>query len=286
MLTFATIMGLIAVALAWPVPIALSRAKWPSQRPVLAMMAWQAVAFIGGITMIGAGFAFGVWPLMEPGLQSNLFLVTLTHFALAFSIFLGLHLILTLVMTWYRISRKRVRHRNLLALLSEPSDIAPNALVIPHDSPVAYCVPGSGRSFTVLSRGLLSTLSPTEIKAVVAHERAHITQRHDLLILAFESWQRSLPWLPTARLARRAVGELMEMLADDAALREVSRTDLLRALAATIQYSEEHTSTNYDDAADVAPLPSAGANAAERDDAGMPHEVVNSRRLERLLNAA
>lgn len=286
MLILATIMGVIAVALAWPVPVALSRAGWTSQHPALAMVAWQAVGLIGGITMIGAGLAFGMWPLVDSRLQSNVLLVTLTHFALAFSIFLGLHLVLTLVMTWYRISRKRVRHRNLLALLSEPSDIAPNALVIPHDSPVAYCVPGTSHSLTVLSRGLLANLSPHEIKAVVAHERAHLTQRHDLLILAFESWQRSLPWLPTARLARSAVGELMEMLADDAALREVSRADLLRALASTLQFADGPTSPHDDDAAKVSQLPSAGANPAEREDAGMPHEMVNSRRLKRLLNAA
>lgn len=286
MLLAASIMGAIAVALAWPVPVLLSRAKWPSRFPALAMVAWQAIGLIGGITMIGAGLTFGAWPFVNRSLQSNVWLVTLSHFALAFSVFLGLHLILTLVMTWFRISRKRVRHRNLLALLSEPSDIAPNALVIPHDSPVAYCVPGSSRSLTVLSRGLISTLSSNEIAAVVAHERAHLTQRHDLLILAFESWHRSLPWLPTARLARTAVSELMEMLADDAALREVSRTDLLRALAATIQYSDGQISPEDDDAARLERSIAGHPNSAERDDAGMPQEVVNSRRLTRLLNAS
>ncbi|APF39765.1 M56 family metallopeptidase [Neomicrococcus aestuarii] len=286
MLILATIMGAIAVALAWPVPVALSRARWPSQHPALGMMAWQAVALVGGVTMIGAGFAFGVWPLVEPELRSQLWLVTLTHFALAFSTFLGLHLILTLVMTWYRISRQRLRHRNLLSLLSEPSDLAPNALVIPHDSPVAYCVPGSGQSFTVLSRGLIAHLSDREIKAVIAHERAHLTQRHDLLILAFESWHRSLPWLPTARLARAAVSELIEMLADDAALRVVSKTDLLRALAATLQFSGEQGSVEYDAAADVKKSTFGHPASAERDDAGLPTEVVNSRRLTRLLDAA
>jgi hypothetical protein len=85
----------------------------------------------------------------------------------------------------------------------------------------------------VLSQGLIDQLSEREVNAVVAHERAHLRQRHDLLRLAFESWHRAVAWLPTTATARRAVAQLTEMLADDAALKSHDRTDLVRAIVLT-----------------------------------------------------
>ena len=32
--------------------------------------------------------------------------------------------------------------------------------------------------------------------AVVAHKRAHLNQRHDLVVLPFVAWQTALPFLP------------------------------------------------------------------------------------------
>jgi len=51
--------------------------------------------------------------------------------------------------------------------------------VIDHQSPQAYAVPGRpGR--IVVSTGLLRSLDPGERRAVLAHERAHLTHRHHL----------------------------------------------------------------------------------------------------------
>ncbi|MFB9070747.1 M56 family metallopeptidase [Citricoccus parietis] len=84
-----------------------------------------------------------------------------------------------------------------------------------------------------MSRGLLDQLSASEVAAVVAHERAHLRQRHDLLRLAFEAWHRAVAWLPTTAMAQRAVAGLTEMMADDAALAVHDRQDLVRAIVLT-----------------------------------------------------
>nr|WP_255798042.1 M56 family metallopeptidase [Arthrobacter jinronghuae]MCQ1949806.1 M48 family metalloprotease [Arthrobacter jinronghuae]MCQ1953793.1 M48 family metalloprotease [Arthrobacter sp. zg-Y238]MCQ1957342.1 M48 family metalloprotease [Arthrobacter jinronghuae]UWX79956.1 M48 family metalloprotease [Arthrobacter jinronghuae] len=234
----------LAIVLAWPVPILLSRAKWPARSPFTAMVLWQAIALAGGLSMIGAMLTWGLEPLgdnllaglhglwrilLEGAPASTLGLVHV--FALSAAMLLSAHLVFTLLLTYYRILRGRHRHRDMLNLLSSPSADTPATLVIQHPTPVAYCLPGGARSVTVLSDGLLNMLSKDELSAVLTHERAHLAQHHHLLLWAFAAWRAALPWLPTSMLAQHAVNELIEMLADDEALREVDRMTLVRAVA-------------------------------------------------------
>jgi Zn-dependent protease with chaperone function len=83
----------------------------------------------------------------------------------------------------------------------------------------------------VLSAGLLELLTEEELAAVVAHERAHVTQHHHVLLVAFSAWRSALPWFPIATRAHEAVGLLIELLADDHARRTVSERNLSRAVA-------------------------------------------------------
>ncbi|GAB3821831.1 M56 family metallopeptidase [Tessaracoccus terricola] len=246
----------LAVALAWPVPVLLSRARWPSQAPFAALVLWQVIALAGGLSMIGALTWWGSAPVWE-----GLPLDPAQAFALSAAVLLTVHLLLTLAREAWRATRLRSRHRDLLAVLSTRSPEDPRLLVLDHDLPVAYCVPGLTGSVTVLSSGLLQQLGPDELRAVLAHEGAHLAQRHDLLLLAFLSWHSALPWLPTARLSLAAVRELVEILADDAALREVPRPVLLRALVA------------------VTP----GSDAGVVETGGAPKAALSSYRLSRLL---
>nr|WP_231709451.1 M56 family metallopeptidase [Arthrobacter sp. zg-Y895] len=237
-------MAALAIVLAWPVPILLSRAAWPARSPFTAMVLWQAIALAGGLSMIGAMLTWGLEPLgdnllaglhglwrilLQGAPASTLGLVHV--FALSAAMLLSAHLVFTLLLTYYRILRGRHRHRDMLNLLSSPSADTPATLVIQHPTPVAYCLPGGARSVTVLSDGLLNMLSEDELSAVLTHERAHLAQHHHLLLWAFAAWRAALPWLPTSMLAQHSVNELIEMLADDEALRKVDRMTLVRAVA-------------------------------------------------------
>ncbi|MBE0009555.1 MULTISPECIES: M56 family metallopeptidase [unclassified Arthrobacter] len=234
----------LAVVLAWPAPVALSRAKWPTRAPATAMILWQAIALAGGLSMIGAMLVWGLDPLgdnlvealgrlgtmaisNEPAAELGLVHV----FALSAAGLLSAHLIFTLLLTYAKIQGQRRRHRDMLNLLSSPAANRPATLVINHPTPVAYCLPGGARSVTVLSDGLLDLLTAQELDAVLVHERAHLHQRHHLLLWAFAAWRSALPWLPTSQLAQRAVNELIEMLADDEALKTVREPVLARAIA-------------------------------------------------------
>lgn len=225
----ALLLGILAIVLAWPVPLILARAKWPAAAPVLALALWQSIALAGGISMIGSLLLFGLQPFGDDlwsrigGAASTVFsgplpaeATLLNTFALSAAVLLTVHLLLNLALTSERSRRQRHRHRELLSLLSEPLPGAQSTRIIDHPAPAAYCLPGA-QSVTVLSEGMIALLTPEQLDAVIAHEHAHLRQKHHLLLDAFRSWKRALPWFPIATRAQDAVALLIEMLADDAA---------------------------------------------------------------------
>jgi Zn-dependent protease with chaperone function len=233
----------VAVALAWPVPILLSRASWPTRAPGTALVLWQSIALAGGLSMIGALLVYGLIPfgstlpdgvaalartLLGEPLPAGTGLDHVLGLCLAFV--LGGHLVLNLMATIVRSERQRRRHRNLVELLSQPMHGRPGTRVLDHAAPVAYCLPGATRSVTVLSNGMLDLLDPGELRAVIAHETAHLRQQHHVVLLAFKSWHSALPWFPIANRAENAVALLVEMLADDQARHVVDNRTLARAI--------------------------------------------------------
>src|SRR6476660_667560 len=56
-------LAVLAILLAWPIPVALARAVWPRRHPRAAIALWQAVGIAGGLSLIGAPLAIAVAPL-------------------------------------------------------------------------------------------------------------------------------------------------------------------------------------------------------------------------------
>src|ERR1035437_6268499 len=125
--------------------------------------------------------------------------------------------------------RARRRQRALLSLLAHGDPKVPGALVVDYPDAAAYCVPGL-RSRIVISAGALAVLDQAELAAVLAHERAHLRERHDLVLLPFTALRRAFPRSAAARQAHTAVALLVEMLADDHALRHSPALELVTAL--------------------------------------------------------
>jgi len=123
----------------------------------------------------------------------------------------------------------RRRQRALLTLLAHGDPKVPGALVVDYPSAAAYCLPGL-RSQIVVSVGTLELLGRGELAAVLAHERAHLRERHDLVLLPFIALLRAFPKSATCTDAHRAVALLIEMLADDHALRARPAHELVSAL--------------------------------------------------------
>ncbi|WP_344338579.1 M56 family metallopeptidase [Brevibacterium salitolerans] len=227
-------MAALAVLLAWPAPTALARRQ--SGRadvdPVASILLWQAIGLAGGLSLISSCLAFALAPLVGDAETGPDALDWWRWPLLAVGVILLCALLLSLLREARAAVRARVRHRDMLALVSESSPGEPGMRIIDTDHAVAYCLAGRGGT-TVVSTGLIQLLDADERAAVIAHEREHLRVRHDLLALPFASWNRMLPFLPVTRTALESVSSLIEIMADDAARAEVSADALRTALAKT-----------------------------------------------------
>jgi len=214
------------------------RASWPRRSPAAAILLWQALGLAGGLAAVGALLAIGVsgqemrqgvvgglaslarrlddGQLVAPHQPLALTCIRLAALVAGFALFTALCGVL--VMAFADAVAARRRQRELLALLAHGDPKVPGALVIDYPAAAAYCLPGI-RSQIVVSVGTLDLLAPAELAAVLAHERAHLRARHDLVLIPFTSLRRALPKSRVIAQAYRTVALLVEMMADDRALR-------------------------------------------------------------------
>lgn len=78
----------------------------------------------------------------------------------------------------------------------------------------------------VLSRGTVASLSEAELAAVLAHEQAHLDERHHLIVAILNGATQYLRWIPLIREVRSAVPHYLEIAADRAA-KQAAGTDAL-----------------------------------------------------------
>lgn len=101
-------------------------------------------------------------------------------------------------------------------------------VVLPEPEPLAYALPGRP-GHVVVSTGMLSALDSTERRALIAHERAHLSGRHHLITAATRIAATVNPLL---RPLHRAVVFSTERSADEHAAHQVaSRQTAARAIA-------------------------------------------------------
>ncbi len=259
---------LLAIALAGPIPALLARASWPMRAPRAAIVLWQAVAAAAVLSAFSAGLALAS-RLFLPGPDGRptssiageidvlgwpLWLCSVG--VLALTLLIGARLIVSVMQVAIGTRRRRAHHRMMVDLLGERHHELVGTRILQVAEPLAYCLPGM-RSRVVLSEGTLRTLEDSELAAIVRHERAHLRARHDLVLEFFIAVHTAFPRFVRSGSALNAVCLLVELLADDAAVRAVGPTPVARALVACA----------------AAPTP-AGAMAA-----GGPTTVMRVRRL-------
>jgi len=124
--------------------------------------------------------------------------------------------------------RQALRHAQTARLAGWPEP-ALGAVLVEHPEPAAYCV--AGRQPTViLTTGAVAALAPAQLRAVLAHERAHLAGRHHLLLAMARIGRQVLPFVPLMREADLQVARLVELHADDAAMRASDPRSLATAL--------------------------------------------------------
>jgi Peptidase family M48 len=254
----AALLAVVAIASALGAS-ALPRASWPRRCPAAAILLWQALGLASGLAAVGTliglalpasrgGLVFSV--LRAAGLlrDGDVFAVAglfglsgadggpLVVFAIRLAC-LAAGLALLALLCWVLLAvsvaalQARRRQRALLTLLAHGDPKVPGALVVDYPSAAAYCLPGlRSRSRIVVSVGALELLGRGELAAVLAHERAHLRERHDLVVLPFTALRRAFPRSATCTGAHRAVALLVEMLADDRAVGAGPARELVSAL--------------------------------------------------------
>jgi len=186
-----------------------------------------AVAASGAVPAAGAVPASGAVPAAGGSWAAMILAVRLTCLAAGLALLTLLCWVLLAALAAALQARRR--QRALLTLLAHGDPKVPGALVVDHPSAAAYCLPGL-RSRIVVSVGTLELLGRRELAAVLAHERAHLRERHDLVLLPFTALRRAFPRSATCTDALRSVALLVEMLADDHALRGRPARELVSAL--------------------------------------------------------
>lgn len=250
-MTTALVLVALTVVLAGPGPLWVARWRWLHQVPRSAVVLWQAGAVSALIAIIGAG---AVLLHQLPFVHGPVRWVV----ALALLVFIG-HVVGRLV--WFslqelrRSGRRRRQHRELVDLVARAEQRRPVPAtarqrggrrrdreevhyVLAHDEPIAYCLPGLWDSRVVVSRGTVDSLGDDEFAAVLAHERAHLRARHDIVLDTFGALHRAFPVLIRSELPLSESRVLVEMMADDHAVREVGRVPLARALT---ELADSHT---------------------------------------------
>lgn len=235
--------ALVALLLVGPVPALLARASWPMRAPRAAVVLWQSIAVAAVLSAFSAGLAIAS-RLFVPGPDGRptatitseiavlgwpLWLTYILVFAL--TVLIGARLAVAVVQVAIATRRRRAHHRMVVDLLGDCRHGMHGLRVLHVAQPLAYCLPGV-RSRVVLSEGTLSALTDAELVAILSHERAHLRARHDLVLEAFVAVHTAFPRFVRSGSALNAVRLLVELLADDAAVRTAGPAPLARALVA------------------------------------------------------
>ncbi|WP_109509775.1 M56 family metallopeptidase [Nocardioides speluncae] len=224
--------------------IPLARARWAGHAPRLAVALWHALCFgvVSSVVLGGLALALPVLPQVITGGLSDFLarcaMALHTELAAPRPAFLGAAGLLLALAAGTRLLRglmaaareaKRGRRHQLdrLTLVGHllPSDHRERLVLLDDARPAAYCLPGRrrGRATIVISRGALELLGDDQVDLLLAHERAHLRQRHHLATRLTAALTTSFGWVPLFRLASGQVPLLLEMAADDEAVRLTTR---------------------------------------------------------------
>jgi len=229
------------VAVGFVAPQLMLRSSWPYRAPALAAAVWHALAVSFSI-----GAALFAYNLAMPTEHLHAGLVGLLHscgldvgagrpdpdtadrLAVGVPAAIGIALAAGFVFHVVRARRARTTHRDALDLVGRHSARL-CATVLPYDIPAAYCLPGRHPRI-VISDAAVRQLTSEQLGAVLEHEQAHIAGRHHLVLAAAEAFSSVFRRLPLAQHAREQTALLLEMIADDHALRRHSDEVLATAM--------------------------------------------------------
>ncbi|XAS67011.1 M56 family metallopeptidase [Micrococcaceae bacterium Sec5.7] len=259
--------ALILSALAAPL---LRRAAWVDRAPRLAIALWQALTVTVLASVAMAGMALTV-PTVRvssdlAGLLRACVMALREQYASpggaaagATGAVLALGVLgrtgWCLGAAALRMERDRAAHRRVLDMVARRDDHR-GVVILESAESAVYCLPGRRRR-TVVTTAALRALDDGQLAAVLAHERAHLTERHDLILSLSRALAAAFPALRLFRDAAEETARLVELRADDVAASRTDRLTVAGALLAVASGSAGH-------AVPSVALAAGGAGAAAR----------------------
>jgi len=232
-----------ALLIAILVPSRLIGAQWVERAPRLAIVTWQvlSVTVLAAITM--AGVALLVPTTHASGRLAEFLqacaMALREQYASPGGVFIGavgaaLALAVIGRATWYLgvgvvgMIRERARHRQILDMVGR-RDESRGIVILDCNEPTVYCLPGR-RSRTVVTTAALRSLDRNQLDAVLAHERAHLSERHDIAVAFAAALATAFSALKVFRHAAQEIARLVELRADDIAATHSDRLTVAEAL--------------------------------------------------------
>lgn len=229
------------------------RARWADRAPGLAILVWQSLAASVLLAMTLAGLALAVPVLPGTSSLADALQACSTALRHQYQTPAGASLSIAgialagglvgrigycLAAALRSIGQQRAAQAQSLNLSARRDDRR-GFSVVDHPIAAAYCIPGRNAG-VIVTTGALASLDDAQLDAVIAHERAHLRGRHDLVLAFSGALRRAFPGLACTRLGDVELNRLVEMRADDVALRTSSRPSLARALVNLSQGQTPH----------------------------------------------
>lgn len=236
-MTTSVVALLATVVLALVVPAALCRGLWWVGRPRLALGWWLASL---GAGVAGIVVAVGALVLPAPAWEGSGCLgcgpAGVFWWSLALALALGGLLALVGARAEACWAHERASRTSATVLVAGARPIGRSAdgtpvLVVDDPRPVALSTSACG-GHILLSASLVAELSAEDLQVVVAHEQAHLRERHEWVRRLARLNHLCFPRLLGARVLESRVHLMLELIADDGAVRAYGAERTASALTA------------------------------------------------------
>lgn len=219
----------------------LANRAWTQRAPRLSLALWQGLVGGAVLAVLVAGFAL-LFPNVHLGLSgaeisraaARDFMAHLERPLSAMAAVVGALLIMVvvarvvIVFTRRLVSVARWRRQHAVQVDLIAIERRGSVRVLDVDESLVYCVPGRDR--VIVTSGAERALSAAQLQAVLAHERAHLTEKHHRAVTIAATLRECFPWSRLLGTAHREVVRLVELRADDTACRAVDRLELAEAM--------------------------------------------------------
>lgn len=201
------------------------------------LLTWLTVAVLVVVDVIahwrqGGSFIASCFELLcdlaagKAGRAPQVMLLVVVAFVVATVAVMGIRLARTIG----RLRAHAHGHAQTIRMVGRPTTES-DVYIVDAAKRTAYCVSGKPPAIVVTSAAV-AALDEQELGAVLAHERAHLDGHHPRVVMTLRGLALVFPWLSLMTRAAAEVSRLLEMCADDAAVRRYGNDALLAGLMA------------------------------------------------------